>query len=426
MQVGLLQQQKQNLAITNQLRQAIELLQYSVTDLVEFINEQTLDNPIIELKEPASNVGHLKNEANNLSMIENVSKEDISLQSHLLQQLIDMKITEQEREVVQFIIYSLNDKGYLVDDNQQLSHETNYTVKDMEHAVQIVQSLDPSGIGARSLQECLLLQLQKLSPRNTLAEQIVDHYLQEAANQDWPLVASKLNTSENDVKAAFDIIKQLKPSPASAFSKDVTTYIVPDFYITNHEGKLNVTVNEQIVPDITLNKQYEHLQSKPEVEEYIKIQMQHYRWLRRSIVNRKQTLLAVMENIVTRQTNFFTEKEGDINPMTMKEIANSIGVHESTVSRAIKNKYAQTHTGIIALKSLFTSKIKTTTGKGTSSLVVKKELIDLIATEDKQTPLSDQKIVEFFLGKGITISRRAVTKYRAQLGIPASNVRKRR
>ncbi|WP_158217647.1 RNA polymerase factor sigma-54 [Lottiidibacillus patelloidae] len=428
MKVGLFQTQRQTLALTNQLRQAIELLQYSTMDLSQFIKEQAMDNPLIDIEEPRMSAisETYVTSTSKYKNIDGINSEDLTLSSYLLQQLIDFNVKLEEKEIINYLIMSLNDKGYIVDSLTEIAETLKYPIEKIKAALEILQQFDPAGIGAENLQQCLLLQLKRKNRKFPIAEIMVKDHLEDVARKNWDKIAKDLAVSVEEVKHSFAIIKTLNPNPASGYGEK-PNYIIPDFQVIADSEDPIIVLNDHLLPKISVNQHYEmDLTSHPEASDYIKIQLQHYRWLARSISQRKTTLQNVMEIIVQKQRTFFIESPNILVPLTMKEVSEVISIHESTVSRAVKNKYVQTNHGVYPLKTFFTSKIKNMSGKDSSSFVVKKQLIKLIAEENKENPLSDQQIVDVMKLEGLDISRRTISKYRNQLGISSSSMRKER
>ena len=279
------------------------------------------------------------------------------------------------------------------------------------------------------MQECLLLQLERLENRNFLAEQIITHYMEPFAKRKWKNISLDLKVTLAEIQEVKDLIQTLDPRPGTQFISEPVQFVKPELRIVPYEGDLLVHIEDDLIPNVGLNHHYEQLlqqEGDSESTQYAKQKVQQVQWLVKTIQQRKQTILKVAEAIARHQKEYFLNKTGVLKPLTLREIADEIEVHESTVSRATSNKYADTPRGVIELKSLFTSSLQNESGDTTSSQSIKNWMKELIATENKQKPLSDAKIATWLqTEKQTNVSRRAIAKYRDELGIPASSKRKR-
>lgn len=444
MEFGLFQQQSTSLVMTQELRQAIHLLQFSAADLSTFIQEQALENPLLDVQEPPKEMEIGKRERMDLYSYSSYSQADqedrpspidyalvdrVSLSDHLLQQLQELSLSLAKKENLIYFIYSLREDGYLSRSLEELCTDLTISRHEGEDILQTLQRLDPAGVGARNLQECLLLQLQRLEHRCPLAEKVVFLHMDDLAKRKWKDISIELGVTLQEIQEVNDLIQTLDPRPGTQFGIEPIQFVTPELRIVAEGGQLHVQLVDDIIPTISLNRHYEQLlRSQNEVEaiHYAKQKMQQVHWLIRSIQQRKQTIIKVGEAIAAHQRDYFLSKNGVLKPLTLKEVAEEIGVHESTVSRATTNKYAETPRGLIELKSLFSSAVRTGFGETTSSQSIKEYMRELISLENKQKPLSDAKIVTCLQKeKGITVSRRAIAKYRDELGIPSSSKRKR-
>lgn len=444
MEFGLIQQQSTSLVMTHELRQAIHLLQLSATDLTSFIYEKSLENPLLDIEESQKDREVIKNEPLDLYSSFSTSygqKEDqpspidyalidkTSLSDHLLSQVQELNLSPSRRTKLTYFIYSLRDDGYLSRTLEELCEDLMISIEEGESVLQELQWLEPAGIGARNLQECLLLQLQRLESRSLLAEQIVMMYMDDLASRKWKDISSDLGVTLAEIQAVHDLLQTLDPRPGTRFHVEPIQFITPELKIIAEEGELSVQLIDHMIPSISLNRHYEQLlrnQSEGEAKDYAKQMGQQVQWLIRSIHQRKQTIVKVGEAIARHQYEYFLNKNGMLKPLTLKEIAEEIGVHESTVSRATMNKYAETPRGLLELKTLFSSAVQADHGTKASSQSIKEYMKELIMNENKQKPLSDAKIAAIIQSeKEITVSRRAIAKYRDELGIPSSTNRKR-
>lgn len=437
MEFGLVQQQTTTLVMTQELRQAIEILQLSALDLTAYIYEQALENPLLDVKEKKRNEEPLdvymysstshSQKDDYVSPIDYALVERVSLSDFLLQQVQESHITEEERKYVTYFIYSLRDDGYLSRPLEQLCHDLQLTEKEGEYVLSLLQQFDPPGVGARNLQECLLLQLKRLPNRSPLAEIIVQNYMEPFANRKWKELSSVLSVPLREIQDVYDLLQTLDPRPGTQFAVEPTQFVTPEVKIVVEEGEISVRFIDHLIPTVRLNKEYDQMlrQEKGKASEYARKMKQQVHWLVRSIEQRKQTIMKVTEAIATHQRDYFLNN-GTLKPLTLKEIADQVGVHESTVSRATVNKFAETPRGMIELRSLFSSAVSSTSGDRTSSQTIKQYMKELIESEDKKKPLSDAKIAALLQSeKEIVVSRRAIAKYREELGIPSSTKRKR-
>ncbi len=443
MEFGLIQQQSTSLIMTQELRQAIHLLQLSATDLSAYIYEQALENPLLDVKEQkeqeitkgesidlyiSSPTAHSQKEEHT-SPIDYAYIERVSLSDYLLQQVQELRLSSKKRHALTYFIYSLRDDGYLSRSLEDLCEDLMIPINEGEEIITDLQQLEPAGVGARNLQECLLLQLERLPTRSLLAEQIVTRYMEQFASRKWKEIAIELGVALREIQAVYDLLQTLDPRPGTQFAVEPIQFITPELKIVAEEGTLFVVLIDHMIPSISLNRHYEKLlrnQKESGASEYARQMGQQVQWLIRSIEQRKNTIVKVGEAIARHQADYFLNKNGVLKPLTLKEVAEEIGVHESTVSRATMNKYAETPRGLLELKTLFSSAVQTDFGEPTSSQSIKEYMKELIEKENKQKPLSDAKIVALLKAeKDIVISRRAIAKYRDELGIPSSTNRKR-
>lgn len=444
MDFGLFQQQSMKLVMTNELRQAISILQYSTHELLSFIEEQQLENPLLEVKDKKINdvqksaksetdyekVADWKTyDGDYMSPLDYVSKSEASLQDHLFNQIRFMPLNDAEKKIIQYFVDSLDENGYFTGDLEEVASHFSITEEMAIYCLHFLQSLDPVGIGARSLQECLLIQLRKLDHRNNVAETIVESYLTMFANKKWKEIAKALSISLEEVQSVADLIQTLQPKPGAIYNNDPLTYISPDAFIELIDGQFFITMNDHLLPNLTVSRHYQDLLKKATDEtsqKYVQQKHQQILWLLKSINQRQQTLLKVTEAIAKYQEDFFKFGYDYLKPLTLKEIAADIDMHESTVSRVTTQKYVQTPRGLFELKYFFSSSLKSEGGTNASSLSVKELIKKIVDQENKQKPLSDQKIVAVLeKDHSIEVSRRTVTKYREELNIPSSAKRKR-
>ncbi|VXB28850.1 RNA polymerase sigma-54 factor [Bacillus sp. 349Y] len=418
---GLFQQQQQKLQMTQQLSQAITILQYSTMELNDFLESKAMENPLIQLKPPKRKLAEWQ---------DFVSDTTKSLSEALLIQLNLKSLTSVERDCLEELIFSLDDNGYLHIEPGYFLKKYEIGEEELESTISMIQSLEPAGIGARSLQECIHLQLDRRWEVPDFVLTIVSDHFQAFADRKWKGIAKILGLELKQVQTAADFITQCNPRPGSAYAKDFSHYIVPELNVRVQGDDVTVALYDGTSITVTLNKEYtDFIGHHPDRDtaSYIKEKKQEFEWLVQSLRQRKQTMLKVGKAIVEKQRGFFLQGPGHLQPLTLKQIAEEIGAHESTISRAVRGKYVQTPYGVFELKSFFTAAVRAvdTAEETVSAGTVKRELQELVNQEDKRKPLSDQKLVALLTEKGCDVSRRTVAKYRDQLGIPSSTKRKR-
>ncbi|MCL6587564.1 MAG: RNA polymerase factor sigma-54 [Anoxybacillus sp.] len=430
MRAELLQEQRLKLALTKELTQAIELLQYSALELRSILYEQSLENPFLEIKEGKS-LRPLKRTIakQERNWLENISKPSDTLAAHLAAQLHTVSLPSRTRKVLDYLIASLDEDGYLRIEMSDTAAFLAISEAELEEAVQLLQSLEPAGVGARSLQECLLLQLQRLPVRNELAEKVIAEHFLAFAEKAWKALAKQLGIDVADLQQIWDFIRTLEPRPGSHYTAADPHFIVPDVIVERQGEDVSIWLNNEFLPEVRWNYAYEkkmenHCDEQAKI--FIKEKYRQFTWLAKSLEQRKQTLLAVAKEVMERQKQCLTEGLAALKPLTMREVAEVLDVHESTVSRAVKNKYVQMPFGTVELRHFFTSSLSSVNDEEASAAKTKALIMQLIEGENKHHPLSDQAIADL-LGDthGIAISRRTVAKYREQLHIPSSAKRRR-
>jgi len=363
---------------------------------------------------------------------DNFLTERPSLYDHLLFQLNLVCKDAQDLATGQYIIGNIDPQGYLCVDEDDISAQTGGDLERVQKVLAIVQSFHPHGIGARNLKECLLIQLHHYGKQNSMAEVIISNYLDDLASGKVAKIAQALGTTVQRVQEACDLIRTLDPKPGLQYSPvDEVKYIIPDAIVEKVEGEYVVILNDSASPRLVVNQMYENMMRNPdtfapEARKYLEEKMGSAIWLIRSIEQRRKTLDKVIRCIVNIQTDFFDKGIKYLKPLNLKQVAEMVEVHESTVSRATSKKYIQTPQGLFELKYFFGSGVEGTDGSDrVAAKSIKRMLEEIIAGEDSAHPRSDQTIVEIFQARGIKISRRTVAKYRQEMGILPTNVRKR-
>ncbi|MEH7178906.1 RNA polymerase factor sigma-54 [Neobacillus vireti] len=437
LKAGLWQQQTLKLAMTQELTQAIALLQYTAQELSSFLENKALENPLLQVEnqniQPINplidrnrrkHTNHTEKE-----WIEQIAAKSFSVEEQLINQLTLHKYSSIQLKVIKHLIEHLDENGYLTSEPKEISEQLSVPLELVEESIIVIQTLEPAGIGARNLQECLLIQVERENLEDDLVITILTSYFIPFAEKKWKQIAKELQIPIQKIQEVFDTIQKLNPRPGALLGQENASYVIPDAIVERFGDGFSVRLCDDIIPKISFNNQYYQkltASQDQQVGRFLQEKVQDYQWIMRSIEQRKETLIRVVRMIVEKQSQFFEKGPEHLVPMTMKEVASELEIHESTVSRAVKEKYVQTPIGTFALKSFFTSTIQTVSNENTSSSQVKNAIASLIDTEDKQRPLSDQEIVEILKrNQGIVVSRRTVAKYRDQLGIPSSSKRKR-
>ncbi|MGF9909061.1 RNA polymerase factor sigma-54 [Brevibacillus porteri] len=454
MGLGLFQEQTLKLVMTPELRQAITILQYSAIDLISYLQDQANENPVFDLEvagevasakaeKPAPEIdwkeivgnratgeyGSSKNEST-YNPLDYVQQGAETLYEHLERQLGYVKgFSSLQKQIALFLIGNLDEKGYLEITLEEASARLGAEMLEIEDVLSVLQHFDPVGVASRSLEECLLLQLGHLALDDEKIVQVVRNHLQDLADNRYQRIADKIGCTPQEVQAMADLIRTLNPRPGAAFSTVETRYVIPDVTVEKVGNDYVVLVNDVAAPRLKISSFYEKMlsqqKSQDEAKQFIHDKLNAAMWLAKSLEQRRLTLMRVTQAILDMQREFFDRGIHYLKPMTQKEIAERVGLHESTISRATSNKYVQTPRGIFELKYFFTSALSTSSGEATSSESVKRRIKALIEQEDRKSPLSDQKLGEMLLTEGIEISRRTVAKYREEMLIPSSAKRKR-
>ncbi len=363
--------------------------------------------------------------------MQNVPSRPESLQEYLEHQLAFLDIPDRQRELARYLIYNLDDDGYLRIPLEDLaaSSPVPTTVEELEQALRQVQKLDPPGVGARSVQECLLLQLTPDTPHADTLRVLIRDYLDDLEHNRLPQIERKSGIPLEEIKKAIKVLQHLVLHPGAQFSPEEAPYVVPDVVVErNQDGEFEVRLADERMPQLRISKRYQRLLRDPRVDaktkRFIQKKIQSARWLLDSIEQRRNTLLKVAQAIVEHQKDFLEKGPEYLHPLRMQDVADKVGVHVTTVSRAVDEKWIQTPQGILPLKRFFGTGTITDSGDEVAFEVVKRKLLDIVANEDKSRPLNDDQIKQKLEEEGIHIARRTVTKYRKLLGIPSSRLRK--
>lgn len=430
MSLNLQQEQVLKQVLTQELRQAITLLQLNSAELGEYLDQLALENPLIERKDTDSYqpVYHKKSQDRMTEPYRTHQKE--SLQMYLKKQAIDLNLSEKNQRIFHFMIESIDSNGYLNEPVDEMAAVLDVQDEEVEAVLHQLQSLEPAGIGARSLQECILLQLRRKKERWYEAELIIDEHFFLFARKAWKEIAAKTGVSMRTLQAVQDEVSQFEPRPGIHFSyEEDHVYIEPDVTMTVVQDHITFELNQRAFPDVEMNEGYFAMiqdQKRHEAYVYLKEKEHQYNWLVQALKQRKQTMTHVVREIISHQTDFFLTGKHKMKPLTMKQIADILQVHESTVSRTVKGKMVQTPYGLMEMKQFFQAKLEGPSLEEASSYTVKTHIAELIQTENKKKPYSDQQIMTILQQTfGICVSRRTIAKYREQMHLPSSTLRKR-
>lgn len=446
-------EQTQKLSMTPELIQAIQILQYNNQELNEYIDKELLENPILEseyhkesdteididslrdqLIQADENVEAYKQwESHSTSdeySYENFVAFNYTLTEFLIEQLHFSSLKGQDAEIGRYIIENIDDNGYLSMSLEEICSVLDVDLDSCERVLDLIHTFEPSGVGARDLNECLIIQLASLGELTDEIEFIISNRLKDLADNKYALISKEVGISLTEVQEIADLIKTLEPKPGRGFDSDNSIkYIIPDIYVEETNGEYVVSANDGSTPSLHISSYYnsltEEAKSDKELSNYLNNRFNSAMWLMKSIEQRKKTIYNVASAIVQFQNDFFAKGERFLKPLTLKQIAETVGVHESTVSRAINGKYMQCPRGVFELKYFFTGGILNEDGSGVSSNSIKSMIKEFVDAEDDKKPLSDSKISEMLHEKGIDISRRTVAKYRDDIGIMPSSKRRR-
>lgn len=351
-----------------------------------------------------------------------------SLQEHLVNQLQLTGLSNEDMRTGEMIIGSINDDGYLTSSIDELAELTGHDAKQLTAILDIVKDFHPTGVGSVDLRDCLVTQLLRLGEQDSLAYKIVDSHIDQLGGRKYHDIARSLKVTVEDVQEAAKMIATLNPKPGRIYSEDAATYVLPEVVVQKINGEYVIILNDDQLPHVRISNHYRQLmkaaETNKDVKTYIRERIQAGAFLIKSIEQRQKTINRIATEIVKVQTEFLDHGVSRLRPMTMAEVATTVGVHETTVSRAVNNKYMQTPIGLFEMKYFFTTGLKTDDGINISNESVKDIIAGLVAEEDPVKPLSDQAIMEYLQEKGIQIARRTIAKYRLMLHIPPSHMRK--
>lgn len=487
MKAGLSQstQLKQELKINPRLYQAMDLLYMPLLDLQQHLKQELLNNPFLDMVEPEEeeeeteeeateaeqpeapekgtndeidweeilldgfDAGGRREEHEEREYYEPVTVDSRNLSDHLIDQITLLDLSPRQQFLADEFIGNINEDGYLACPIEQVLTSVNeevvraaeaterdtddlplYTHVEIDDMLRIIQNLDPPGVGARDLRECLMLQLREAGLEQSVPYRLVRDCFEELINHRWSEISKRFGISPSDVQKAADEIKKLDPKPGLMYSDASDNYIIPDLIVEKIDGKYHVFLNDANLPRLKLSRAYQEIardkkKFEGESKEFISSKLNSANWMIQAIEQRRQTMLKVMNYIVDRQRDFFEKGVQQLKPLTLREVAEVINMHESTVSRVTNEKFVQTPRGVLPLKFFFSSGLSTTQGEDVSARGIKAQIEKLVAEEDAKHPLTDQAIVNILKESGVQIARRTVAKYRDQLGVLSARMRKR-
>jgi len=473
---------RQELKVNPRLYQAMDLLYMPLLDLQAHLKQELVNNPFLDLVEPAEeelaeeteeqeeeedevdweeillngfDAGGRRQEYEQREYFTPTAANTRDLWDHLYDQLNLMKLSPRQQLIGDEIIGNIDREGFLTCSLEQIYEAVNnflsdpnnpladldeddenptdlspVTMQELEEMLGIIQGFDPSGIGARDLRETLLLQLRDREEENKLAFRIIRDHFDELVNHRWSELSKEHGITPQEVQAAADEISKLDPKPGLKYTDSSDSYVIPDLIVEKVDGQYYVFHNDTTLPRLKLSRSYREVaadrnQFKGENKTFISKKLNSAQWMIQAIEQRRQTMLKVMSFIVDRQREFFEKGVEHLRPLTLREVAEHIDMHESTVSRVTNEKYVQTPRGVFPLKFFFSSGLSTDYGEDVSARGVRAQIKKLVGEEDAKSPLTDQAIVDLLKGEGVQIARRTVAKYRDQLGILSARMRKR-
>jgi RNA polymerase sigma-54 factor len=469
------QKQVQKLVLAPALQQAIKLLQLTNLELQEVVNEELAENPLLEIEDEQSGEAsvvarseeEIKSEEERVPedtqtdefdeiifaagfqdyfddtvpyfgsrdreeiQFENIVSKRPSLWDHLNWQAALTFFDPEELKIAEFVIGNINEEGYLTISSEEIAAQLQEEPERVDKIREKIKMFDPPGCGSLALKESLLAQMDSIKLQDEIARKIISDYLPYLQRADHQELARILSISLSELKLHLDLIKNLDPTPGRKYSEEKNIYVMPDIFVVKEDDNWKVYLNEEGLPKLRLNQYYHRLiqaglKNDQETTRFLKDKMRRALWFIRSLDQRNRTIYRVARYIVDRQKEFLEKGIEYLKPMTLMEIASELGLHESTIGRVVANKYMMTPPGLYPLKFFFHKSLSGTYGEEISSLRIKEKIRKLIENEDKTNPLSDDEIVDILSKENIEIARRTVAKYRSQLNIPPSHIRKKK
>ncbi len=462
------------LIMTPRLQQALKLLQVPTLELQQILKQEIMQNPLLEevdevadsedlakedspeeaanqeaedpaeedpidwseyMQEGSFDRAYIPQQETSVEFLEKVPITRTTLAESLLEQLHFLNLSPKDMILADFLVGSLDDRGYLATPLIEVAEATGESCERCESLLQVIQALEPIGVGSRDLRECLLIQLEARGERDTLAWRLIHDQFNNLVNRRFPEIGRQLKCTVEEVQVAADVIATLNPKPGLQVSAEDPKYVVPDLLVERVDDEYVVLLNDRHLPRLRISSAYESVlrdrkkanatDGETKTREYIQGKLNSARWLIQTIEQRRRTMIKVMNCIIREQREFFDKGIAFLRPLTLQQVARQIDMHESTVSRVCSGKYVQTPRGVFELKFFFSSGLETEDGEDVSARTAKDIIRTLIEEEDKKEPLSDQRIAELLHEKGLRIARRTVAKYREQLSILPARFRRR-
>src|SRR6058998_3490445 len=466
-------QQSQNLALQQvlspQLQQSLLILQTPLLELRNLVQQEMETNPVLEElpddrsldgpngAEPSAD-NNFKEEFEKLASLDEEWRDYMAqsssysgrsqeakdkrqfffdsiamqetLQQHLMGQLNQTALNANDRKTAELIIGNIDDKGFLQSTPEEMALNSGIPKEDFEKMLTLIQTFYPAGVGAHDLRECLLIQLRRAGKERSLEYKVVSEHMEDLGRRRFPEIARRMGISVEDVQKAADNIARLNPRPGQVFAAAPQNYVLPDVMVEKVDGDYQISSNNEQIPHLRISNLYKDIIASgntqtSEVKDYIRDKIRSGKFLIRSIHQRQETIFNIAWQIVSRQRDFLEHGPSHLKPMTMGNVADAVGLHETTVSRAVSGKYMATPQGVFEMKYFFTGGYQTATGESLSNTSVKEAVLDLVKHENGSTPLSDHEIVEILGERGIPIARRTVAKYRTELNILPSHMRRK-
>jgi RNA polymerase sigma-54 factor len=466
--LGLSTRLSQRLILTPSLQQAIKLLPLTTLELAEVLEQEVMENPLLEevpvqeglsvdevanqeAKEEQERADPLKeidvekffedyfddseprrtrpSEIPEMPPIENTLTESPDLYDHLLWQLHMSVSDELTVEIAEAIIHNLDEDGLLRASLEEIANMGPYPVEEVEKTLAVVQGFDPAGVASRDLTECLRLQLKNLGLEGSPTDVMVRDHMKQLQSHQYAEIGRQMAMSPEDVSHHLEIIRRLDPKPGMKYSPESSTYILPDVFVVKEGDEYKIILNDDGLPKLRISPTYRRMLEEKEAgseetRNYVKEKLRSALWLLKSVDQRQRTIYKVADSIVRHQRAFLDHGIAHLRPLVLRDVATDIGMHESTVSRVVANKYMHTPRGVFELRFFFHSGITSTMGEAISSVTIKEKIRKMVEGEDAAHPLSDSRIAEILGADGLPLARRTVAKYREELRIPPSNLRK--
>ena len=422
------------MALTPQMRHSIQLLGMSVTDLTEYIDSVLESNPCLKKiveshasHKPGSSMPYQSGEPDDEAT--NIIEQRDDPYQRLISQARMMDINDDDMKIVEYLIYELDDNGYIVTDLSDAAENLSVRLEDVDRCLDLIQSMDPPGIGARDVRECLELQLKRSGKEDSVELRIVDSFLTEVARNDIEAISRELNISSAEAAKAVATIKKLNPRPASTLLSDKTEVLTPELIVRVDKSKIRIEINRGTVPQLRIYNPYESdldIIKDPEAREFLKQHMDIAKTLVDNIKRREDTICKVADYILSYQRDYILKKSDGLRSLTITDVANALNFHPSTISRAVANKHILINDKPIALSSLLSHGVQKSNGDITSKSEIKTHILSLVAGEDRSKPLSDEAIRKMLADEGVVLTRRTITKYRTALKILPTHLRKKK